>query len=886
MNERFVAHLDSIDDHAMAFVGPKAASLVRLTRLGLAVSPGFCVLAGAYRAHLKTIASGSTIGQWIDDLSNAPPGDVSRRLADVRSAIVEAKLTRALVEAIDEHHASLGSSWLAVRSSATAEDLPGHSFAGQHDTFLDVSGLDDCVHRIKECWASIWTERAFAYRKKHCFAHNAVDMGVIVQALVAAETSGVLFTADPVTGDKERVVIEACWGLGETLVSGKVAPDRYVLELDSFRILENSVSEKVIELTVDDEGELSERTVDSERRQISCLTETHARQLAESACRVAAAEGFPQDIEWSVCGGEIVFHQARPISVEAPKPSWESRQVWFNANVGEVLPDVVTPLTWSLIDTFDAMLRSFHGWMGIEWGDHPILGRVAGRVYFNLNTAAGLFRRLPVLRNADITKVLGGDQDKAFQAGDLDIADEDIPDVKVRLWKMFMRMPWFAFQALRHSPKNGARFARRLNERIETLKRTDPRTLSNSALLDFVQQRFDELHQVVEGVAFQCSAMAYFTILEKICVRWLDDQQLTITNRLLSGMGGVDSAEAGLAMWKLAHLAGTHADLAAVTETADNWGAFHGAVENVEGGPEFLEAWHDFMARHGHHCRGELEFANPRWAESPDYVFDQLCGFLQRLGDHNPVATHAERRREREALIQECRAKLRNPLKRWLFNHSLARAQLASAVRENLKSVTVRHLTLIRQSALELGKRLVDEGKFLAADDIFFLSMAEIGPVSQDASAFQVAETIQKRRQDYESNLALNPPSIVVGEYHPQTHPNRPMPVEGAYLDGIAVSAGIARGPARVILRADENAKVLPGEILVAPFTDPGWTPYFIPAVGIVMDLGGQLSHGSIVAREYGIPAVVNVGPATRLIKTGQQIEVDGNRGRVRLSDG
>jgi pyruvate,water dikinase len=309
-------------------------------------------------------------------------------------------------------------------------------------------------------------------------------------------------------------------------------------------------------------------------------------------------------------------------------------------------------------------------------------------------------------------------------------------------------------------------------------------------------------------------------------------------------------------------------------------------IAKANGGEAFLAQWDGFMAQHGHHTRGEADVMNPRWSEMPDAVLDLVRGYLRGIGQADPVAVHRQRGIEREKLAEECRRRLRNPLKRWLFDFLLVRAQRGCAFRENLKSEAIRHLAVARRLLLALGERLAGRGFLACRDDIFFLRLDELEPVVQGAASFDVHAAIAERRAEHARNLALEPPSVVVGRFDP----GRCLPDEvdeaAQTLTGVGVSAGVATGPARVILRSDAGERVLPGEILVAPFTDPGWTPYFLPAAGIVVDMGGQLSHGSIVAREYGIPAVVNVGPATKIIRTGQRVEVDGNRGIVRILGG
>jgi pyruvate,water dikinase len=274
---------------------------------------------------------------------------------------------------------------------------------------------------------------------------------------------------------------------------------------------------------------------------------------------------------------------------------------------------------------------------------------------------------------------------------------------------------------------------------------------------------------------------------------------------------------------------------------------------------------------------------NPRWSETPDYILRLLQSYISQTPKTDPVENYNSLRHQRRQLEQQCRNKLKNPVKRIIFNHLLVRSQQGSVFRENAKNEPIKLLTAMRRILLELGRRLADKGVLTHQDDIFFLRLEEIQPVVLAKADSDIRQVITARRAEYDRNRAITPPDVVFGKFDPDNYVSDSVDTDVETLTGLAVSPGVVTGKARVILRADGNQHVLAGEILVAPFTDPGWTPYFVPAAAIVMDQGGLLSHGSIIAREYGIPAVVNVGSATKIIKTGQTVQVDGNRGVVRI---
>jgi len=834
--------LDAIGGSGLADVGGKAHGLARLARLGLPVPPGFCVTAAAYRAHVSAPA----VRARIEAALAAREIERADALASVRRAIAESPLDPSLACAICESFASLGGP-VAVRSSATAEDLSGFSFAGQHDTHLGVADADACVRAVAACWASLWTGRAFEYRARAGFDHARADMAVVVQAMVQPDAAGVLFTADPISGDRDRVVIEAVRGLGDALVSGRVSPERLVLARSDLAPIEGAAP---------------------------CLEAGVARRVAELALRAEREFCAPLDVEWAALDGSVFLLQARPITTLRAE-SDEDRQIWSNVNAGEVLPDVVSPITWSVIqelmrNIFVVLLAR----LGLDIGDHPVITRVAGRVYFSLNFLAGVIRRVPGLRELGVEQVLGGLKGKLSARELQALADKPPPGVHFSWLRALLALPglasWFVFR----SPRRAGAFLTRVQRSTDALAQID--ALDEPALLGRLQAITCDQRTFEDIIAFAGIGMMWVSQLFEFCRRRLADGNLAIANRLLAGAGGLDSAEAGLAMWRLAAFAHARSPV----REALLAGAGLEEVDRVPGGAEFRARWDAFATEHGHHTRGEIDVINPRWSEQPDLVLGLVRGWLRGMGEADPEGRLLRIVVERDALAEDCRRRLRNPIERELFAFLVRRAREGCAVRENMKSQAVRRFAVARKLLLALGARLARRGVIALAQDVFFLEVAEL---PEACAGTGMRGLVADRRAERTRDLALDPPPVVVGRYDPARHVPEPVDRGATVLTGLGVSPGSASGPARVILRADDHEHVLPGEVLVAPFTDPGWTPYFQHAAAIVMDLGGLLSHGSIVAREYGIPCVVNVGPATRIVRTGRMIHVDGDRGVVKL---
>jgi len=370
-------------------------------------------------------------------------------------------------------------------------------------------------------------------------------------------------------------------------------------------------------------------------------------------------------------------------------------------------------------------------------------------------------------------------------------------------------------------------------------------------------------------------------VFQYACKHWLNDPQLSVGYKLFAGSDQLPEARVGRVLWNLAKLAGDDPVIRQTIGTEEPWSAIEPRLRATPNGVQFLAQWNDFMIQHGHHAYGELELANARWAERPDYVLGILRNLLANPNHPDLGESQRQRYLESKRLEEECCLRLRNPFKRFVFLLSLRRARRLSALREEWKDQAVKLLAHFRRMLLRLGELLVNRGVLESADDVFFLEYSQIQPVSSGDSGFDAKTLVAQRRKEFLANQQLNPPPIVFGTFKGEAQSLPARNEAGTCLKGIPTSPGIVKGRARVMMRSDTLEPFAAGEILVAPFTDPSWTPYFVSAAAVVTDSGGILSHGSIVAREYGIPAVISVFDATRLIQTGDWLEVDGYRGVV-----
>ncbi|MCL5281431.1 MAG: PEP-utilizing enzyme [Planctomycetes bacterium] len=835
-------------------IGPKAASLWTLRWLGLKVPPCFFVTTTAFRTHLNTNGLRPQIAARL--------GRTPEAIEEIRRLIAEPPLMGPLREQIAAAYDRLGAAVVAVRSSATAEDLPGHSFAGQYETILGVKSLEECLKAIRKCWASLWTKRASEYRRRNGIDHQQVEMAVIVQQQIEPEAAGVAFSVDPVTGSRSRIVIESCRGLGEALVSGQVQPDRILLRKKNLALIRQNVVAKE-----------------------PSLYPKSARKLARAVRRLEKHLGSAQDIEWAMRDGILWFLQARPITaLPEPRP-WEDRQVWTNLNLGEVAPDVMTPMTYSAIASMFEFFAPVFRMTGADVRRHPPGGLVAGRLYFNINVIAATLRPFASpKRLSAMNDIFGGEQNRSFARGQFDLCEEDLPDLGFRWSRYILSWPGLVRDLITHRASKADEFMAGFKARTDALARFNSAEATTEELTRMVTHVLYE-HMSACELLYIWSGGVASGVLQKICRNWLRDVDPAVGFRLLAAQGGLADTEAGLDLWRLAALA--HEDRQ--TETAllgdEAWDSLRPRLARTDPGRRFLADWDRFMANHGQHSHSELEFFSPRWAETPDYVLGLLRGYLRSIERVDPLEKQRQLADQRQRLTEQCRHKLRNPIKRCIFNWSLRQAQKWAYLRENSKSEASRLFAGFRRILLELGERLRQLGILAQREDIFFLEVAEVEPVVKGRAHFDVRHRIAQRRAEYQWNKAQTPPPVVVGRYDPQKYAAPQIDANVKVLQGIAVSAGVATGRARVIMRPGDGQHVEPGEILVAPITNPAWTPYLLPAAGVVMDMGGVLSHSAIIAREYGLPAVVNVGPASRIIQTGQTICVDGNRGTVIILD-
>lgn len=733
---------------------------------------------------------------------------------------------------------------VAVRSSSIEEDGSRASFAGQFASVLDVCTLADLKAAVASCLRSASAPHAVAYRRAQSQPGSA--MAVVVQRMVRARTAGVVFTCDPVTGDRSRVVIEATAGLGDRLLAGEVAGERWELARDS--LAGDPPPDAVV------------------------LSEEEARKVAATALLVEGAFGCPQDVEFAIDEeGRLWLLQARPVTSAGPPPRFEfdtetsDEEEWTRANVQEVLPGVLTPLTITLFEetAHEAYARNYQRLGLLRSHEWPRFVGVFGyRAFLNVRALRTVAERAP-----------GGDPaalERHYLAGGDGATRASTPPARAAVHWLRSSLPLLRLSL--RLEREVDRLERDIAKWEGTLRRLDVASLTDvdlerwrQALLLFAARRF-HLHLDVSGLAGGA-----FEAVGRLLRPLLGEETEQVLPRLFSGLREVESARIALDTWELVQVARTTGLEAALREGR--------VVDPMDDRlpEEWRKAFASFLERHGHRAVNEMEAAATTWRRDPTPVLAATRRYLDIDAGQAPPAVLARQEAERLRLTARLERRM-GLLRRAAFRWLLPRAQRWVALRERTKSLVVRQARLADVLAPEIARRLVARGLLDREEDVFFLTNRELSELLLHGGRREYRSLVARRRREVEQARYLEFPERFRGRPHPL--PPTPPP-NADVLRGTPVSPGIAVGRARVILDPERDGPLEPGEILVAPVTDAGWTPLFVLAGGLAVDIGSALSHGSTVAREYGLPAVANLRIATRAIRTGDLVRVDGTAGVV-----
>jgi pyruvate,water dikinase len=867
---RHVLGFEEIDLALVALVGGKGAHLGELSRIdGISVPAGFCVTTDAFG---RVSAEAPSIADRLDRLSRREPDDrdaIRTLSGEVRRIIEGVAIPDNLAAEITARLTLLGEdAACAVRSSATAEDLPGASFAGQQDTYLNVVGPAAVLRHVSRCWASMFTERAVTYRLRKGFDHRAVHMAVVVQQMVFPQAAGILFTADPVTGNRKVTSVEAGFGLGEALVSGLVNADAY--KVRDGDIIARVLATKQLAIHASPGGGTQQRAIEPERQGQPALTDGQVVRLVELGRRIEAHFGRPQDIEWCLADDGFHIVQSRPITTLFPIPAAGDRENRVYVSVGhqQMMTDAMKPLGLSL-------------W---QLTTPRPMAEAGGRLFVDVTRAlaspasrASLLDVMgtgdPLIRDALETIVERGDFIRSLPdedpgrppAGGAPAPTGDAP------------------APIEADPGIVAELIGRSRASVDALQR-DIETKSGPALVDFILADIGELRRLLfdpQSSRVWMAAMGATWWLNERLQAWLGETGAA--DALAQSVPNNVTSEMGLALLDVADTIRPHPDVVAFLQRVDDEG-FLDELPGLEGGREARDAIRAWLERYGMRCVGEIDITRPRWSERPTTLVPLILGNIRGFEAGAGGRRFERGRRAAENKEQELLARLRalpdGEAKAAETKRMIDRVRTFAGYREYPKYGMVSRYFVYKQALLKEAERLVDAGVLREQEDLFFLRFEELDDAVR---AHRVDEQLIRRRKEaFGSYQALTPPRVLTSDGEAVAGAYRRDNVPAHALVGLPVSAGIAEGRARVILDMAE-AELEAGDILVTAFTDPSWTPLFVAINGLVTEVGGLMTHGAVIAREYGLPAVVGVEHATRLIRDGQRIRVHGTDGYVEI---
>ena len=891
-NSRMTILPFSSSEATLENAGGKGMNLARLTRAGFAVPPGFIISTDAYREFVNVNRWLPTVLAGVTGISAEDAGALERVSAQIRAGFSAGKIPEELETAIRSAYADLGDIPVAVRSSATAEDLPDLSFAGQQDTYLNIIGAEQLLAAVIHCWASLWTARAIGYRIRNGISHQEAALAVIVQEMVQSDASGVLFTANPLTGLRSEAVIDATLGLGEALVSGQVEPDHYVVDTLNKRVLAKTLGAKKISTRGKTGGGVE--TIEEEALARQALADPEILQVADLGQQIQQEYGFPQDIEWAVAENKLYVLQSRPVTslFPLPKQSFDPMVVWFSFGSVQGILGAITPLGQDAIRmAFSGAGRLFGA--EIPYDKTEVLVPAGERLWIKISD----LMRNPIGAKIYET-VLGFGEPSVRQ-----ILRGLAPEERLGAGKGHLRLstvgallgfllPIMGRAALNmHNPKKAR----------ETFQAYIESELIQPSITG--EDKFTRLAQRLQFMQANISTALYRLLPRFIPVlgpgvaslnlltRLADDETdprtdhgfsataLEVTRALPNNV----TTEMDLVLWRIAHTIKQDPDSSAVFLDSDARTLANRFLNGTL--PEAAQtSIAYFMKHYGMRGLAEIDMGQPRWREEPAAVMQTLQSYLQIPPDMAPDILFERGAKAAALAIERLAGQARRGpgggIKEKIVRTLAGRIRMLMGLRESPKFFIVRLMGIIRSELLASGDEFAREGIVEKPEDLFFLHFNELRALAGHDLRDWKSLVAERRATHERENRRRQIPRVLVSDGRVFYEGIGVLADTDTVISGSPVSPGVAEGVVHIILDP-RGAQLAPGEILVCPGTDPAWTPLFMAAGGLITEVGGMMTHGSVVAREYGIPAVVGVHQATTRLKDGQRIRVDGTAGKI-----
>ncbi|HDX9524865.1 TPA: phosphoenolpyruvate synthase [Bacillus cereus] len=864
----FVLDFQEIEKTQLFLVGGKGLNLGELSKIqGIQVPEGFCVTTVGYEKAVEQNEELQTLLQQLTKLKMEERAQIGEISKQIRETIMAVEIPVDVVEAVAHYLSRFGNEHAyAVRSSATAEDLPYASFAGQQDTYLNIIGEEAILQHVRKCWASLFTERAVMYRMQNGFEHNQVSICVVVQKMVFPEASGILFTADPVTSNRKVVSIDASFGLGEALVSGLVSADNY--KVKEGEVIETMIATKKIAIYALKEGGTETKQIDRTQQKIQTLSEQQILQLAQIGRQIEAYFGCPQDIEWCLVDDIFYIVQSRPITTLYPIPEVndEENHVYVSVGHQQMMTDPLKPLGMSLFQ-----LTSF----GQRF-------QAGGRLFVDVA------QRLASPTSRELLLNMIGNSEPLIKDALTTVVERDdfitlLPDDEKEKSVRKSGPPASSQPEIENNPAIVTDLIKMNQASIEELKR-NMQTKSGVDVLDFILGDMQQLKKILfhpQSMAVIMAGMDASTWINEKMEQWLGEKNAADT--LSQSVQNNITSEMGLALLDVADVIRPYPEVIAYLQHVED-DSFLDELVQFKGGEKARDAILTFLNKYGMRCSGEIDITKTRWSEKPTTIIPMI---LNNIRDFEAGAS----KRKFEEGLQEALKKEEELVER--LQHLPDGKQKVEETKRMIRNIRnfigyreypkygmINRYFIYKQALLKEAEQLVQSGVIREVDDIYYLTFEELHEVIRTNKLDY--KVIHQQENEYKLYEKLTPPRVMTsdGEIITGKYKRENLPVDA--IVGLPVSSGVIEGRARVILNM-EDANLEDGDILVTAFTDPGWTPLFVSIKGLVTEVGGLMTHGAVIAREYGLPAVVGVENATKLIKDGQRIRVHGTEGYIEV---
>ena len=867
----YVRCFQEIDRTQFMLAGGKGANLGELSAIeGIQVPEGFCVTTEAYKSITE---DNQELNSLLDALACCRAEDrllISEISATIRKVIESIPITKDITAAIVGCLIKSGeTAAYAVRSSATAEDLPTASFAGQQDTYLNVAGKEAILQHISKCWASLFADRAVIYRMQNGFDHRKVYLSVVIQKMVFPQAAGILFTADPVNGNRKVVSIDASFGLGEALVSGLVNPDIY--KVRNGQVIDKKISSKKLAIYALPDGGTKQQAIEPERQNKKVLTDTQILQLVQMGRTIEAHFGYPQDIEWCLADDIFYIVQSRPITTLYPVPATDDSENHVYVSVGhqQMMTDAMKPLGLSVwLLTTPAKMRTAGSRLFIDVT--PMLATAAGR-----ETLINVLGKSDPLIKAAMGSIL--------ERGDfIKLLPED--DKEAGSGKSNASASPRDYQALNdYDPSIIAELIRRREMSIAELKQ-NIQAKSGPELFDFILEDIQELKRKMadpQSFSVIMTGMNAASWINEKMKEWLGEKNAADT--LAQSVPNNITSEMGLALLDVADVIRPYPEVIAYLQQVkeDN---FLDELPWFTGGQEAQEAIHAYLDKYGMRCAGEIDITKTRWSENPimlvPLILSNVKTFEPGAGKRKFEQGLQEAVKKEQELLARLASLPDGEQKARETKRMIGLVRNLVGYREYPKYTMVNRYFVYKQALLKEAEQLVQARVIREKEDIYYLTFEELRELVRTHQPDH--QVIQQRKEEFKVHEKLTPPRVITSDGEIITSAYKRQGLPAGAIAGLPVSSGVIEGRARVILKM-EDADLEAEDILVTAFTDPSWTPLFVSIKGLVTEVGGLMTHGAVIAREYGLPAVVGVENATRLIKDGQRIRVNGTDGYVEI---